>query len=154
MGCDDVRNIHLFCRMNNIAWSTMVLLKGKLTLARAWASSRAFWAAARSLATSSSAADMRSADAAALFFMMLMEAPSFVLETTGENASDVPDMAAVAAMAAAVNLLRRFVEGIIVYTYVLGLLCGVSDASIMMASRARPRQHLGATSSCPLTTHI
>ena len=64
------------------------------------------------MATSSSAVDMRSADAAALFFfIVLMEAP-FVLETTGENASDVPDMAAVAAMAAAVNLLRRFMEGI------------------------------------------
>ena len=62
------------------------------------------------MATSSSAVDMRSADAAALFF--IMEAP-FVLETTGENASDVPDMAAVAAMAAAVNLLRRFMDGII-----------------------------------------
>lgn len=97
-------------------------MNGKLTLARAWASSRAFWAAARSLATSSSVVDMRSADAAALLFVMLMEAPC-VLETTGENAStpttvlvlqlDVPHMAAVATTAAAVNLLRRFVEGIV-----------------------------------------
>ena len=90
--------------------------KSELTLAKAWASSRAFWAAARSLATSSSAVDMRSA-ADALFFIM----EAFVLETTGENASttilvlvlDVPHMAAVATTAAALNLLRRFVEGIV-----------------------------------------
>ena len=90
--------------------------KSELTLAKAWASSRAFWAAARSLATSSSAVDMRSA-ADALFFIM----EAFVLETTGENASttvlvlllDVPHMAAVATTAAVVNLLRRFVEGIV-----------------------------------------
>ena len=88
-----------------------------------------------------------------------MEAPLFVLETTGENASttvlllDVPAIAAVAAMAAAVSLLRRFVEGIVDCLFGLTWLCGVSNASIMMASTqvVGSRQRFGATSFGPLT---